>query len=262
MLMPLGASASAVVEIPPNPVAGDIFSNGDFIMDAFDAAAYGAEIRFPYMSDKVYKIYTQPGFVTDIVLEKNEKITYVGGGDTARWKVDTSAVGSPYESYCHLYVKPLADGITTDLIINTDKRVYRLMVTSGTRYNAVVRWLYDETVGGSQKEMGMVPSGDGTENSGGVNPAEIDFNFKIDEPELGWAPASVFRSGRKTYIKMKPEIIDYDLPSFFEVDDEGKLNIVGFRYVNGTFVIDKFFKTGVLLAGKKGKIKITYRGSR
>ena len=61
---------------------------------------------------------------------------------------------------------------------------------------------------------------------------------------------------------MKPEIIDYDLPSFFEVDDEGKLNIVGFRYVNGTFVIDKFFKTGVLLAGKKGKIKITYRGSR
>lgn len=262
MLMPLGALASAVVEIPPNPVAGDIFSNGDFIMDAFDAAAYGAEIRFPYMSDKVYKIYTQPGFVTDIVLEKNEKITYVGGGDTARWKVDTSAVGSPYESYCHLYVKPLADGITTDLIINTDKRVYRLMVTSGTRYNAVVRWLYDETSGNSQKEMGIVPAGDGTEISGGVNPAEIDFNFKIDKPELGWAPASVFRSGRKTYIKMKPEIIDYDLPSFFEVDDEGKLNIVGFRYVNGTFVIDKFFKTGVLLAGKKGKIKITYRGSR
>ena len=125
MLMPLGASASAVVEVPPNPVAGDIFSDGDFIMDAFDAAAYGVEIRFPYMSDKVYKIYTQTGFVTDIVLEKNEKITYVGGGDTARWKVDTSAVGSPYESYCHLYVKPLASGITTDLIINAFAQNYR-----------------------------------------------------------------------------------------------------------------------------------------
>lgn len=247
-------------EIPPRPFANESSSEYDFTMDAYDAGAYGAEVRFPYLEDKVYKIYTQVGFVTDLVFEKNEKIIYVGGGDTARWKVDTSAVGSEYESYCHLYLKPLETGITTDLIINTDKRVYRLLVTATSRYNPVVRWVYNAE---SKRNGDSIVVGESSDPaSGGVNPAELDFNFKIDKPELGWAPSSVFRSGNKTYIKMKPEIVHYDLPSFFVIDDEGQPNLVGYRYVNGSFVVDKFFDNAVLYAGKKGKVKITYKGKR
>lgn len=247
-------------EVPPRPFAGDDFSDDNFMMDAYDAAGYGAEVRFPYFEDKVYKIYSQVGFVTDLVFEKNEKIVYVGGGDTARWKVDTSAVGSQYESYCHIYIKPLDSGITTDLIINTDKRVYRLMVSSSGRYNPVVRWVYNADSKKDGDSIVVGESGDFT--NGGVNPAELDFNFKIDKPDLGWAPSSVFRSGTKTYLKMKPDIIHYDLPSFFVIDDEGQPNLVGYRYVNGCFVVDKFFDNAVLYAGKKGKVKITYKGRR
>ena len=256
-VLPWQADA-APAEIPPRPFAGDMFSDDSFIVDAFDAAGYGAEIRFPYQDDKVYKVYSQVGFVTDLVFEKNEKILYVGGGDTARWKVDTSSVGTPYESYVHIYIKPLAAGITTDFIVNTDRRVYRLMLTSASRYNPVVRWVYE----GDKADNGIAGSESFSDGEAGMNPAELDFNFKIDKPELGWAPSAVFRSGNKTYLKMKPDIVNHDLPSFFVIDEEGQPCLVGYRYLNGSFIVDRLFDNAILVAGKKGKIKIAYKGKR
>ncbi len=134
--------------------------------------------------------------------QKNEKILYVGGGDTVRWRVDTSTVGNTYESYCHIYVKPLANGITTDFIINTDKRVYRLFMVSAGHYNPVVKWIYSGNKDGaiSNEKQGM--------GYAGFNPAELDFDFKIDDNDKPWAPQSVFRSETKTYIRMKPDIVN------------------------------------------------------
>ena len=95
-----------------------------------------------------------------------------------------------------------------------------------------------------------------------MNPAELDFNFKIDKPELGWAPSAVFRIGNKTYLKMKPDIVNHDLPSFFVIDEEGQPCLVGYRYLNGSFIVDRLFDNAILVAGKKGKIKIAYKGKR
>ena len=40
---------------------------------------------FSYGPEQVYKIYCKIGYLTDIKFKDNEKITYVGGGDTAQW---------------------------------------------------------------------------------------------------------------------------------------------------------------------------------
>lgn len=244
-----------VVEIPPRPFVDASLEDDGFIIDAFDAAGVGAEVQFPYLDNKVYRIYTQTGFVTDITLEKNEKIIYVGGGDTVRWRVDTSTVGNAYESYCHIYVKPLANGITTDFIINTDKRVYRLFMVSAGHYNPVVKWIY----GGGDK-TGLISNEKRGQGYAEFNPAELDFNFKIDDKDKAWAPQSVFRSETKTYIRMKPDIVNYDLPAVFVIDDEGEPNLVAYRFIDGTFIVDRLFDKAILVAGKKGKIKITYKG--
>ena len=251
----VGSTAEAkVAEIPPRPFVDATLEDDGFIIDAFDAAGVGAEVQFPYLDNKVYRIYTQMGFVTDITLEKNEKILYVGGGDTVRWRVDTSTVGNTYESYCHIYVKPLANGITTDFIINTDKRVYRLFMVSAGHYNPVVKWIYSGNKDGaiSNEKQGM--------GYAGFNPAELDFDFRIDDNDKPWAPQSVFRSETKTYIRMKPDIVNYDLPAVFVIDDEGEPNLVAYRFVDGTFIVDRLFDKAILVAGKKGKVKITYKG--
>lgn len=250
--------SAEVVEIPPRPFVDATLQNRGFIIDAFDAAGVGAEVQFPYLDNKVYRIYTQTGYVSDIVFEKNEKIVYVGGGDTVRWRVDTSTVGNEYENYCHLYIKPLADNITTDFIINTNKRVYRLIVVSAGRYNPVVRWIYK---GGDNTGAAVRRVEDST-NFASLNPADLDFNYKIDKPKLAWAPASVFRTNNKTYIKMKPDIEHFELPAVFVIDDENKPNLVAYRFLDGTFIVDRLFDKCILVAGKKGKVEITYKGGR
>ena len=59
---------------------------------------------FSYGPEQVYKIYCKIGYLTDIKFKDNEKITYVGGGDTAQWLIDHATV----ENTSHLYVKPIA----------------------------------------------------------------------------------------------------------------------------------------------------------
>lgn len=66
----------------------------------------------------------------------------------------------------------------------------------------------------------------------------------------------VFNSDNKTYIKMKPDIVNSELPAFFVLDDENKMTLVSYRYVKGYIVVDRLFDKAVLLLGKK-KVKIT-----
>ena len=58
---------------------------------------------------------------------------------------------------------------------------------------------------------------------------------------------------------MKPEVVNTDLPTLFVVDDDERLVLTSFRYLNGYIIVDRLFDRAILLAGKK-KVKIRYRG--
>lgn len=232
-----------------NPLAGEEFTAENYVQDALDAANKGVEVVFPYVPHQVYQIYLQEGFITDIKLSQNEVLKYVGGGDTTRWKIDTSTTGSMADRVTHIFVKPTQRGISTNLIVNTDKRTYQLLLVSGNHFNPMVSWITPKSDAEIYKEKKI-------KTYSTINPRKLDFGYKVSNTDLKWSPAMVFSSENKTYLKMKPDIKNTELPAFFILDDENKMTLVSYRFVKGYLVVDRLFDKAVLIQGKK-KIKIT-----
>ena len=95
---------------------------------------------FSFAPDQLYKIYCRTGYLTDIELHRGEKVSFVGGGDTSAWAINSTTVdGTP-----HIYIKPIVKTSTTNIIITTDKRSYQLIVCTSDWYNPMVRWVYGQ----------------------------------------------------------------------------------------------------------------------
>ena len=82
------------------------YDSSEFVEDSFEAAINGAEVVFPYQENKIYKIYAQKGYITDIKMQSGESIISVTAGDTTRWIIDKAKVGKGRSVIEHLYIKP------------------------------------------------------------------------------------------------------------------------------------------------------------
>ncbi|MEO1237884.1 MAG: TrbG/VirB9 family P-type conjugative transfer protein, partial [Planctomycetota bacterium] len=59
-----------------------------------DAERVRSVINYRYHPGTVYQVDTQPGFLTALVLEPGERVIARASGDTERWLVEETAVGS------------------------------------------------------------------------------------------------------------------------------------------------------------------------
>ena len=240
-------------DFPAHPIAGSEISTTDYVEDAYEAANKGVEVQFTYMEQHLYKVYLQEGFITDIKLGNDEKLKYIGGGDTARWKIDNVTTGEGNEKVHHIFVKPLKNGLSTNIIINTDKRMYQLILESGYGYNPMVSWSYPKS------DLEILKSAK-YKDYAYLDPSKLKFDYKVSNKSYKWSPADVFRSSTKTYLKMKEEIVNTELPALFVLDDDDKPILVTYRFVDGYFIVDRLVDEAILVNGKK-KVKISYKGS-
>jgi type IV secretory pathway VirB9-like protein len=98
---------------------------------------------YPYTEGALYCLYASPGQVSDIALQPGETLVSVSAGDTVRWVVGDTSSGSGDDTRTHILVKPVASGLTTNLMIATDRRTYHLELTSlETSYMAALSWRY------------------------------------------------------------------------------------------------------------------------
>lgn len=229
------AAAAPVVGNEPEP---------NYITDSFDAAISGAEVVFPYQSNKIYTVYSQKGFITDIRMQPGENITSVSAGDTERWVIDKAAVGQGFTKVEHLYVKPVYTGIRTNMVINTTARTYQLNLVSGNFYNPVVTWQVEKGISG---DSGFKPA----KNYAAIDPMKLNFNYKFNKKDLPWAPAKVFDDGIKTYIKMKPEVLSNVMPAFFILNENNDVVLTNYRVIKGTYIVDRIFDKARLVVGKE-----------
>ena len=208
-------------ESPANPIVSDSYGSEEFIQDA------------------------------DIRLEPGETLKYVGGGDTARWRIDNAKTGRFGNTVEHILLKPLQNGISTNIVINTDRRSYQLIVEAGPAYNPMVSWIYPKSDTQIYEEQQ-------TKSYSSIDPSQIKFGYKISDTHYKWSPVNVFHSEYKTYFKMKSDIKDTELPAVFVVDDDNKLLLVSYRFVDGYFIVDRVVDQAVFVLGGK-KVKVKYR---
>ncbi len=67
--------------------------------------------------------------MTDIALQEGEQLVGSGpvaAGDTVRWMIGDTISGVGATARVHILVKPVRPDITTNLIINTDRRTYHI----------------------------------------------------------------------------------------------------------------------------------------
>jgi type IV secretion system protein VirB9 len=218
-------------------------AHAEQIQDAANSS--DTDIQFVYSTDVIYKIYTTPEKLTEIRLEPGESIRSMFGGNTKDWMIEqelTTEDNGPTQ--LSLFIKPLDDNISTNMIISTDRRTYRLVVISANWYNGIVQWSYpkDEQLAMARLEddVTIIPK----------NITKMNKHYKImAKKDYLWKPVSVFDYEGKTYIEMSPKTAYTSMPVVF-VKNGKELQLVNYRVRQGYFIVDRICQELELISDK------------
>jgi len=218
-----------------------------------------AAVVYDYNPDWVYEVYAMPLRVSVIRLEPGERaleIPFIS--DSERWYLGAGVSLENGVSIQHIYVKPAAASQEASLIINTDRRVYHVILRSyNSVYMPLVRWRYHS--GLPQNYVSSQPSdpaqnlsgGSGPDNPfSGVDPRFLSFNYRITYPLFArpvWMPALVFDDGSKTYITFPDNVLQRELPAVFE----NRKDVLNYRVMGKLIVIDKLVENITVKIGRK-----------
>lgn len=236
----------AMVSVPLAPNAG-VAQQREPSLRAVDAADTKLH---PFTDGAVYAVRTAPGRITDIALEPGETLGAVASGDTARWVIGDTTSGSGASTRAHVLVKPVAAGLSTNLVITTDRRVYRLDLTSHARDATVaVRWTYpqDEIIALRTEALAapVLPV------APGVDLEQLRFDYAITGDRPGWRPVRAFDDGRRTFIEFPPTLGVDEAPPLFLVGPDGDAQLVNYRLSGRFYVVDRLFAIAELRLGTK-----------
>lgn len=216
----------------------------------------GATQLFVYAPGGLYQVYAAVGQVTDMVLQEGETLSDTGAvaaGDTVRWVIGEAASGSGPKRRTHILVKPTDPGLRTNLVINTNKRTYHveLRSTSAT-YMASVGWSYpqDELIA-VRARIEAAAAVANTQVQTGIDPAKLDFAYRLSGANPPWKPVEVFDDGAKTYLLFPETVAQSELPPLFLIGEKNKAELVNYRVSGRYIVVDRLFSLAELRLGTK-----------
>lgn len=206
---------------------------------------------YSFSDGTIYLVRTAPGRVTDIALQPGEVLGAVASGDTARWIVGDTTSGSGETLRAHVLVKPFATGLSTNLIITTDRRVYHLTVSSGSRdAMSSVAWTYPRdallALQSSRETKELA-----TPVASGVRIEQLRFDYAISGDRPSWRPIRAFDDGRQTFIEFPLTLAVGEAPPLFLVGAQGEAQLVNYRLSGRHYVVDRLFDVAELRLGTK-----------
>jgi type IV secretion system protein VirB9 len=210
---------------------------------------------YDYSGDQVYEVYTQPLRNTDIYMQPGELILDIPFiSDSERWVLGAGTHRSGDLMAQHIYIKPKSDNLSATLIINTDRRVYHLLLKSYKDvYMPMVRWNYkleepNNTMMTLLKgNLGAYTTpntrqNEATDEGGGVDPRYLSFDYIIRYPlfrKPKWLPRLIFDDGKKTYVVFNNRVLQQELPGVFENEKD----VINYRVNGDVIIIDKLLET-------------------
>jgi len=208
---------------------------------------------YPYMQGALYRLYAAPEQVTDIALEPGERLNSVSAGDTVRWVVGDTTSGGTHGEQVHILVKPIAPGLSTNLVIATDRRAYHLEMRSFREtYMAAISWTYpqDQLVR-RRNEVERVNDAAETVIAAAVDPYELKFRYEIEGDRPHWRPVRAFDNGKQVFIQFPENIAQGEAPPLFVLSRQGEPELVNYRMRGNYYVVDRLFAAAELRLGEK-----------
>ena len=206
---------------------------------------------YPYAEGSVYHVYTAPGCITDIALQPGEALGAVAAGDTVRWIIGDTSSGAGETRRSHVLVKPSIVGLSTNLVITTDRHVYHLSLTSTARTAlTALSWTYpqDQLIA-LQKRADAIEASAPVASGLAIDQLHFGYAVKGDKPD--WRPLRVFDDGRQTFIEFSTQIATGVAPPLFVVGANGAAELVNYRMRGHFYVVDRLFDVAELRFGLK-----------
>ena len=211
---------------------------------------------YPYSEGALYRLYAAPERVTDIMLQVGEAIVSVAAGDTARWTVGDTTRGADETKRVHILVKPFAAGLSTNLVITTDRRAYHLQLesTSGTAM-AALSWTYpqDRLIALRAQNQQAAASGPA---ASGLDVERLNFRYKIEGDAAPWRPLRAFDDGAQVFIQFPAGIGQGEMPPLFILGAANGAELVNYRVRDATMVVDRLFAAAELRLGADPQIRV------
>ncbi|WP_168409154.1 P-type conjugative transfer protein TrbG [Erwinia amylovora] len=191
-----------------------------------------------------------------LTLQPGEYIVKKGlnAGDTVRWQITPTVFGDGDNKTTALNIKPTDSGLTTNLSILTNRRMYQVNLVSRIKdWMPNVSFAYPDDVNkawddyyaanASYKRDTRLP---GT----GQDVTNLDFGYRISGDKPAWRPLRVYSSGYKTYIQFPSSIRGGDMPVLQAIGGDDEKQLVNYRPIrNDLFEVDKLITKAVLISG-------------
>jgi type IV secretion system protein TrbG len=208
---------------------------------------------YPFTQGALYQVYTAVGQITDIALQPGEQLVGSGpvaAGDTVRWIIGDTESGAGPTKQVHILVKPTRPDLTTNLVINTDRRTYHLELRATERtYMASVSWQYpqDQLIALRRQNQAAEAA---QPVASGVDLASVNFRYAIEGDRAPWRPLRAFDDGRQVFIEFPRGIAQGEMPPLFVVGPEGDTSeLVNYRVRGNHMIVDRLFAAAELRLG-------------
>lgn len=215
------------------------------VLAAAASAADDARLRtIPYDAGRIYRIRGYVGFQIDLEFDASEAFLGMGAGDIEA--VGYAASGN------HLFIKPRASHVRTNLTILTTRRAYHVeyrVVSAeppGDRSTDVVytiRFTYTGDLPAATLTA-QPPSSDvaSSERSG----ADLNRDYWFCGSS-SLRPVAAYDDGVSLHLQFSPSA---EMPAFFSLDEDGSESLVNFTVQDGEVVIQRLARRILLRRGR------------
>lgn len=175
-----------------------------------------------YVSGQVYAVNTRVSNVSLIELGDSERIQSIAVGDSESFQIDKLEGPNVFT------VKPVIEGASTNMMVETDRRFYFLHLTETSR--ATPNWSVKFTVPGEGR--GRRTAGNATVTAAAATLPRMRYAISSKSRAADFAPIGVSDDGNKTYFHIPPGA---PMPSVFRADAKGLEYTVN-TTTNGTII--------------------------
>lgn len=248
-----GLLGTAALRADPLEAAFDEFTRTGHA-PVIHADRSGAFVRFPYGFER--PVLRCPRLNACMVaLESGETLTDEPlAGDTERWIIDTSVMGSG-ERTLLVVVKPEDCGLSTNLLVPTDRRVYELSLVSDRCSDRGEPEAFTRQVGFWYPDD-MLAAREGTRQREALAAAPLVLNHEYRMSRgsrwrarrFPWIPRAAFDDGVRTHIVLPEQVRNAEMPILYSVDD-GERQVVNYAIRGDTLVADRVLRRASLVVG-------------
>lgn len=194
-----------------------------------------------YAPDQVVRLEAAPGYQLMLELAPDEHIENIALGDSGAWQATANRRGD------RLFIKAVQPGVSTNMTVVTDNRLYNFELNSLSAPAADTAWSVKFRYPAAAAQAGAQPPAD-----------KVVGRYKVrGDPAL--RPNGIHDDGIHTYVEWPEERA---LPAIYAINDQGKETLVNGMMRDGRMVIDSVQDRLVFRIDKHKAQAVRFLGER